>query len=268
MEPRIFDYLTSRQLPTGRRIFAVKAIRKAAEGYGDAKLVALCDASIAFDRETLRLEMNYQKGKSFASDARGKAAEYDLRIDALFTGIYSVAQGHAVGGLATAETAGEFMKTIFPDGLAGLIQLSFEEQLARVHALLERFDGDLAAAVDEIGARRHVDELKVVVPKFRVELEKETGRKVTYPMVKDARAEGLDKFALVVFAVLSTYGGDSSRDAERRKALLAEYHRQNARIAEAYRRQEAVKDVDPDTGEPLIDDATDQPAAEDVESVT
>jgi hypothetical protein len=264
MEHRLFDYLTSRQLPTGRRTFAVKAVRKAAEGYGDADIVAHCDASIAFDAEVLQLEMNYHRGKTFGSTARGEASVYDQKIDALFGGIYGVAQGQMVGEDATAKMAGAFLKSVFPAGLAGLVKLEFEEQLARMDLLVKRFDTDLSGDVDTLGVRRHVDGVKALMPRLRAELQKETAAKVSYADVKNALIEGLDKFAAVVFAVLSTYDGDSAQDRERRGNLLAEYHRQNDAVADAYRRHEPVKDVHPDTGEPLAEDETDQDVVEPV----
>lgn len=256
MEHRLFDYLNSRQLPTGRRIFAMKAVRRAAEGFGDAQIVAKCDRAIAADQECLRAEMAYRQGKSFASNARGLSNEYDQKIDAIWAGIHAVAQGQTIGEDAVAQKATEFLKEVFPAGLAGLVNLTFEAQLADMDMLLERFvapTGDLAKHVDALGVRRHVDQLDTLVPKFRAELEKENADEVTYEDVKNFQLDSLDVFAAAVFAVLSTYDTDSARAAERRGVCLAEYHRQNAIIAEAYRRQNRVPDVDPDTGEPVVE---------------
>jgi hypothetical protein len=264
MEFEIFDYLTSRQLSTGRRLFAVKAVRAPAEGYGDAFIVKKCDASLAFDEETLRLEMAYRTGRSLDSTARGRAAEVDAEIDELLGGIYSIAEGQAVGEDATAKKAASFLPAVFPEGLGALTGTTFEEQLAQIEALLKRFDGDLAATVDALGMRRHADGLAVLAPQFRVELEKEVDADVSYADVKKARIEGLNKFAAVVFAVLATYDGDSAEHRARRDELLSEYHRQNALITEAYRRNRRLGDVDPDTGEPIEDEASDRETVEPV----
>ncbi|TDP77193.1 hypothetical protein [Bradymonas sediminis] len=256
MEHRTFDYLNSRQLPTGRRIFALKAMRRVAEGLGEAAIVARCDRAIAADEACLRMEMTYRQGKSFATTARGGAAELDREIDAVWAGVHAVAQGQAVGEDAVAEQASAFLKEVFPEGLAGLVKLSFEAQLAHQELLLERFDpntGDLGAQVDALGVRRHVEHLNFLVPRFRAELERENAAKVTFEQVKRARRDCLDQFAGAVFAVLTTFDTDSAEHAERRAACLAEFHRQNASVVEAYRRQSKVEDVNPETGEPVAE---------------
>lgn len=257
MEHRLFDFLNCRQLPTGRRTFAMKALRRAAEGFGDARIVAKCDRSIAADEACLRAEMAYRQGKSFASNARGLSNEFDRQIDAIWAGIHGVAQGQAVGEDAVSEQAGDFLKEVFPDGLAGLVNLSFEAQLADMDILLERFElanGDLSAHVDALGIRRHVEQLNVLVPKFRAELERESAAKITYDDLKKVQRDSLDVFAAAVFMVLTTYDTDSAQHAERRAACLAEYHRQNTIVADAYRRYKKLADVDPDTGEALLDE--------------
>ena len=256
MQHRLFDFLNSRQLPTGRRIFAMKAIRRAAEDFGEPGIVARCERSIAGEQEMLRLEMAYREGRSFASRARGLASEYDREIDAIWAGMQGIAQGHQVLEGAVAQQATDLLKQVFPDGLAGLVNQPFEAQLAEMDILLERFDaptGDLAGHINTLGLRRLVDMLRVLVPKFRAELEADAAAKVTYEQVKSARLDCLDRFASVVFMVLNTYATDSAQDVERRAACLAEYHRQNASVVEAYRRQSRVPDVDPETGEPLVE---------------
>ncbi|QDG54345.1 erythromycin esterase family protein [Persicimonas caeni] len=260
MNHPLFDFLKSRQLPTGRRMFVAQAMRQVAEELGDTELVADCDASLAVDGDTLNVEQNYKRSKSQSSNARGRAMEVDADIDRVLSGMHAVAEGQSVGEDVTADQARTFLVEAFPEGLFALVTQSFEEQLANMNVLLERFDNDLAAHVDAIGVRRHADKLADLVVEFRAELEKDSRQQVSYADVKNARAKGLEQFAHLIFRALAAHG----TDAETRDRLLAEFQRQNEIVADAYRRNRPVEDIDPETGEPVADDTVDDDVVEPV----
>lgn len=251
-EDRIFDYLRSRQLPTGRRIFVLKAVQKVAADYGLNDLEEQCDKAIADDEKTLELERRYKRQqKQPASRGRGDAAGVDRVIDGLLGAMHAIADGQAFGDDETAKKARHFLAEVFPVGLGGLVRLPFEEQLAVEENLLKRFAGDLEETVRLLGLERHVAHLKELVPEFRAELERSPDKVVTYEDIRKARAAGLDRFAAVVFRVLAENGGSSRAQREQRQTLLAEYHRQNDIIARANRNSRGVVDIDPETGEEM-----------------
>jgi|GEM_PF-5121986 len=258
MQQRISEYLNCRKLPTGRRIFTMKAIRRIADDLGDAGIAARCDRSIATDEKTLRVEMDYRYGKIFKSNARGHSTEVDRQIGAVWNAIQAIAQGHTVGEDAVASLATDFVNEVFPHGLAALVQTSFEDRLAEMDILLKRFDmgtpGDLAAHVDALGIRRQVEQLNTLMPKFRAELEKGKVSKVTFAEVKKTQRESFDIFAAAIFAVLATYDTNSAQDVSQREIYLAEFHRQTTNHAAAYRRGHGGLDIDPRTGEAIIEE--------------
>jgi len=258
MQKRISEYLNCRKLPTGRRIFTMKAIRRIADDLGDAGIAARCDRSIATDEKTLRVEMDYRYGKKFSSNARGFSTEVDRQIGAVWNAIQAIAQGHTVGEDVVATQATDFLNEVFPNGLAALVQTSFEDRLAEMDILLNRFDastlsGDLAEHVDAMGIRRQVEQLNTLMPKFRAELEKGRVAKITFAEVKRTRLDSLDIFASAILAVLTAYDTNTAQDVAQRENYLAEFHRQNNNHAAAYRRGHGSLDVDPNTGEALID---------------
>lgn len=261
MNARISDYLNSRQLPTGRRLFALKALLNEANRLGSAELAAKCQRAIDTDRQTQRVERAWRQQKSAPGKSRGDAVDLDRQIDALWGAMHSVVRGQMVGDDPLSHKAATFMHEVFPDGLAGLVKRSFEEQLAEQESLLERFapgTGDLAGHIDALGLRRHVDQLNPLVDAFAHELQLQNNP-TTWGDVTQARSAGLNAFASALFLVLCTWDEDSPQHAAQRAACLAEYHRQDALVAEALRRRRPVVDIDPDTGEELAEDQA-QPA--------
>lgn len=269
MDRHLFDYLESRQLPTGRRTFVLQRMLAAAEELGADEIADACEEAIDGARETMQLELGYDRAKSKKSTARGNAKQLDEQADAQLGAMYKIADGHTVGpdDDDIVEMAGEFLEEVFPLGVGAVIHQEYEQQLATMEALLGRFSGDLGTHVDELNLTRQVQRVAEIVPAYRAELEQEEDEEVTYAQVKAARMRGLDEMAALVFLVLARYPGIADVDErQQREKLLAEFHRQNEFVARAYRRNRRPEDIDPDTGEPLDDDqaADEEPVVEPV----
>ncbi|TDP77660.1 hypothetical protein [Bradymonas sediminis] len=252
MQTGLFHLLNMRQMPTGRRVFVMRKIRAAAESLGATEIVDRCDEALAWDAQTMDMELAYLSDKGQESRARGEAQRFDQQIDARLAAMAAIAQASTVGeaGDPVVEAAHRFMAEVFPLGVAALTQLSFEEQLAAVDRLLGRFvaPGDLAAAVDQLGLRRYVTHLGPLVARFRQELEAESVARVTFDKLESARARGRDLLAGVVFLAAATYYRRTPDDTAARNALLHELYRQDALLGEAFRRGRKVVDIDPETG--------------------
>ncbi|RAL24675.1 hypothetical protein DL240_00250 [Lujinxingia litoralis] len=247
MHDLLRSYLKGRLLPTGRRLFALEAIAKAAQNLNDQALVSRCLEAQRLNRKTRRIEMIYRSQRSQRSKARGNSVQLDAEIGTILSAMCSVAEGHSFSSDAVAELATEFVVEVAPDGRAALTRQNFETQLADAEALLDRFDSDLAPHISELGLERHLKQLREVVPRFARELAHEAPRKLSHEEVQAAQAMGREAFASVIFLVLGTYADD----ADTRQLLLSEYHRQDRFAAESYRRHRSVTDVDPHTGDDI-----------------
>jgi len=261
MQTGLFHLLNMRQMPTGRRVFITRKMRKAAEALGATEIVDRCDEALAWDQKTMEMELAYLSDKGQVSRSRGEAQRFDQQIDARLAAMAAIAQASTVGDEAdpVVQAAHGFMAEVFPLGVAALTQLSFEEQLAAVEQLLGRFvaPGGLAAQVDQLGLRRYVTHLVPLVERFRQELEAESVARVTFDQLESARAQGRDLLASAVFLAAATYYRRTPADTQARNRLLHELYRQDELLSRAFRRGRMVVDIDPDTGveQPVSDAA-------------
>lgn len=249
MQHPLRSYLKGKVLPSGRRIFTLDAVAAEAQRVGDDVLVLRCAEGLFINRQAHLIEMRYKSHKNRRSRARGDSVNLDARIGDILTGMYTVALGQAVGDDNVAMLAGEFVQEVAPEGVAALTRQSFEAQLADANVLLDRFDSDLAAHIDQLGLERHVHHLRELVPVFARELARDVEEPYTFSEVKKIDNDAREAFAGVVFQVLVNYADDPAT----RQSMLSEFHRQTRLLTDAYKRHRKHVDIDPNTGEVIAD---------------
>lgn len=249
MKGSVQPYLKFRQLPTGRRIFALQQMLVEARKLEWASLVTFLEDAIRQARQTLELELRWYVTRDDRSVKRGDAVVLDVQIDGQFGAMESIAKAQAVGDTSDPDVkaAQDFVQAVFPLGLTAITQQDFEAQLQHMDLLVERFQGDLRGAVEQLGLQKQVGRLVPLVEQFRAELAK-AKEPLTFNQVRAAQQEGLERFAAAVVQVLGTYWDRDETSTARREALLAEANRQDELVAESLRRRRPVLDVDPDSG--------------------
>src|SRR5690554_7576566 len=80
MQTGLFHLLNMRQMPTGRRVFITRKMRKAAEALGATEIVDRCDEALAWDQKTMEMELAYLSDKGQVSRSRGEAQRFDQQI--------------------------------------------------------------------------------------------------------------------------------------------------------------------------------------------
>lgn len=264
MSNSLLKYFNIRRLPTGRLLFVLNSIRQVAVGLHLRELVAEVDAAIAHAKKTLDLELQWRTRKSDPSKRRGDALLIDSQIDTLLGGVQNIVNGQAVGddNDPAVPAAKRFLASIFPLGLGGITNQSFEQQLGFMDAMKVRFDTELEDDIKVLGIGNKLAQLSKLVEAFRQELEK-TRDDLVWETVAAAQNEGHELLSELFVSILSAHKARTPQNAERRAALLAEYDRQDRIVFEAQRRRRRVLDIDPDTGAELPPDESLPPLEED-----
>lgn len=249
MSDLLFDRLTLRKLPTGRRAFACARAKQQADALGEADIAAAAQACVDHDTHTLELEAQWDEVRGLRSQARGDTGELDAEADALIKGMFKIADGQTSSPTpAKAAAAKTYLDAVHPLGLAPTINQAYEDQLAWMRTMIERFNGPLASAVAALGMDDHAGRLEPLADEYAAELSKNDDS-VTFDEVREARIEGLELLAKLVFEIMAT----TSDDPQKRDKLMAEIDRQDELVAKAYRENRYPKDIDPQTGEPVGD---------------
>lgn len=267
----VFIYLALRQMPTGRVLFALYELREEAAPLGDERLLRRIDKAIARAEKTLEFEMRWSTARTDTSTKRGKARLIDAKLDQQIGALKSLARLMTVGdeGSEVVALAGEFLQANFPDGLAAIVQQSFELQLATVDGMLRRFRGEYRRHVEALNAGPLVDRIERLNDELRQELRHHKSTTITFDQVRASREETHEELGEVVVTILATYPDRSEEGTRQREDLLAPINRQQAFVVEAHRRRRRPLDVDPRTGievEPTVEDEvlTDDAPVEDV----
>lgn len=240
---------------TGRRMFALRQVKQAAQAAGHVDLAAHCEAAITQDSEVRAMEARWA-GQGPEAQFGPEAKQLDVTVDgalaALRDGLDAAARASEPGD-PLGDAAVELADKLFPRGLAEITKLPFVEELAEVGRVLQTVTGpEWAPKVADLGIGRHVQRLSALEPKYRAALEN-PGAKLSYAAVKEARSKGQSRLLQAVAMILGLHPSDAPQDVAARGQLLGPVLRQNEAIREYLRLRRPVQDVDPATGqlEPL-----------------
>lgn len=237
---------------TGRRLFALKQVKQAAETAGFAALATHCDAAIAHDNSVRTLEARWL-GQNPEALHSPEARQIDLLVDtalgALRDGIDAAARGSAPDDPLGAAAV-KLNDTLYPAGnVAAITTLPMIEELAQVERIVEAAGSPAwSATVQDLGVSRQVARLAALLPSYRAALGAPAG-KVSFAEVKDARARGQVLLLQAAAMILGRHPSDEPADLAGRKALLGPILAQNEAIRAYLRARRSVEDVNPDTGE-------------------
>lgn len=237
------------RLTPGRRIYALRRVRKEAERRGVESLLAFIDAAIAADRSALELDA-VRRSPRPASTLRAD----DLELDAVLKTLEQLVAHYAIHDELGATIHGR----LFPAGLAQHVQLPYVEQAAANERVLELLREE-AEWVEAQGIMPLAKQLEAAQAEFLASLDAREQAETSFTEVKLARELGEARYLEVVVRVLA----ETLDDAEAREQLLAPIYAADALI-QAYRRKRrgSLVDVNPDTGELLDAQAMEAEEAE------
>ena len=238
-------------LSTGRRLWALAQVEKAALDADLNPLAAHCHQALADDQVTRDLEARWagDKGASqFAPEARPVDTLVDIALGALRDAIDAEARDADPGDLLAAD-AGKLLQEAFPVGLAAITTLPYFEELSEVQRIIALLKSDAwADKVEHLGLQRRLTRLVELEKKY-AEVIALPARTVTFDEVKAARQKGQNRLLQAVAMILGQYPSESETDVAGRRALLAPILKQNEAIRDYLRARRTVEDVNPETGE-------------------
>lgn len=252
MPASLYDYLSIRRHPTGRMVFALGKTRLVASEEREPGLITRVDKAVTHGRSTLALERKWDGVRVTRSSRRGDAAIIDIEFDNAWKTFASLIQGQVFGPPddPVRKAAEEVLANAFPLGVSAVTQKSYELQLEAADSILGSFDEELAPHAKLLGLTRHLDGLKSIGGRFRIELEREE-KPLAWSTVAASKVRTQELYAGVILNILGRYPDDDAASVERREALLSEVNRQDALLRDLYRRHRPALDVDADTGEVL-----------------
>lgn len=233
---------------TGRRLFALGQVMKAAGERSFSELEAHCTAAIKHDRSTRALESQWA-----APAPRSPLVQpIDVRTDRTLVAIRDVAQAHADSDEEDEELRGgvrALLTAIYPQGVQAVIQLPFVEQLSAMDGILETLKSKrFAPLVADLGLNRKVKQLAKQIAEYRAALESPPAETVGFDKVKVARATVQDYLVQAVAMILAKHPTRSAEDVAARSALLGPILVQDEAIRQYLKSRRAVQDVNPETG--------------------
>ncbi|AKT36409.1 uncharacterized protein CMC5_005220 [Chondromyces crocatus] len=256
------------ELSTGRRLFALAQVVKAADGLGLPPIATHARAALAHDTLTRTLDTRWAaRAQPPPLDAVLKPI--DAKLDRTLSSLRDAARAQAevatpADGLAAkVET---FLREVFPIGVGAITSLVYVEELSQVDRILDKVRGPnapLADLVTEIGLTRHVERLAELAEQYRKALEVPKND-LTWGEVRAARARGQNLLLETVALIIAYTAGDTPERATARATLLAPILVQNEAVRQYLRARRRVEDVDPVTGEL---DLTAPPSGPDAEAL-
>lgn len=249
------QFITVLELSTGRRLFALLRVLRVALTLGLPQLVQLLEQAIAHDRQTHRLDLRWYATRESrpSTSIVSLDARVDRAIKALRDGAVAQAEGAAAGD-PVHQLVAAFLAEVLPVGVYAITSLPYVEQLNALEDIVENLGGSLAPMVAELGLGRQADRLSELLPQYRdaVNGAADGNGAVEFTTVRAARQRGQHYLHEVIAMILGLYyRADDPEHQDARAQLLGPIVAQNEAVRTYLRARRSVRDVDPETGEPV-----------------
>lgn len=255
MQAHLTEFVNVLRLPAGRASFALAKMLTIlnASGVITTHLQDRIVEAQAAARETSHCDLRWMHARTKNSTARGDSVAVDRRIDQTVNAIVKRLNSESVGNDDVPEViAAKFLlEHLFPAGIKAVTQQAFDLQLDTVDTILERFEVTHAAEVQTLNLHRLVHDLRVLNEQFRVELDSDNGRTMTWGDVLAQRAVHHQALCEVIVATLYELREPTPENITLLAALFAPLRAQQEIIREAYRLKRRLRDVNPASGEEL-----------------
>ena len=248
-------YFSTPDLNAGRQTFALGLLAKTLPDDAPAELKAHAEAAHAAARRWFKVDQAFQQARKEAG-RRGDAQQIDRAVDAalaqvarICAALASLGDDHPQGRAAAA-----FQAKFFPDGVAAVIHINFEDELELVEGMLPEFEAQPAADwIAALPIDGLLAEVRSLAPAYRVELER-LSAEVTADDVRAARDVARAAMERVIAGVRYTFD-DEKTQSQVLEALTVQVRRFRA----LRRKSRVVPDVDPQTGVEAPADAPSPP---------
>ena len=263
MSGHLNDWYGIYQFPSGRRAWAIGRVRSAiVEGEPWDALLTHCDASMAHETALRRTRRAYYKGRNQSVDPRLSAL--DPKIDRTLGAIARIAREAAESldaeegqeGPPLGDQAQRLLTELFPLGAGVITSATYVEQTGEIDSLLAELEGEWAPLLADLGATRYVNQLRRLNTQFRALLAETADATPTWKAVQALDREGQNNLYQVINMIMGRFPSSSPEDFSARATWLRPIWEQNEALAVYYRQRRRIIDIDPDTGEDVVDEDT------------
>jgi hypothetical protein len=252
MDKKLHALFDLYQIPTRRRIHALREVSLIASELGAEKLLELLNRALAHEEATLALENQWQRART--SDVAAKVKKIDGRVDRALTAIRDMAAAQASvsePGEPLYERSIELLTALFPAGLHAVTTMSYAEELVEVDVILKKLGHELNQHVKALGLGALVDRLAAVAEEYR-EAQRLPREEMAFDRLRVARERGQSLFLRVVAVIAGTYFDETEEHERALSRLLEPIFAQNDAVGLALRHRrpldrEAIGDVSADS---------------------
>ncbi len=261
----IVDAVTSRaaiNLTPGRQALAASQI---AARFDDAERVVFGALAAEVEHEARRA-VALGRSRVKPTGAYGdEAGDADIAVDATLAVFDSLLSGYerSHGPDTDAGSAARALRTrLLPRGLAAIAQAAYPDELAQIKSLLDdATNADVAEQLERIpGLSAVLTDLDVRAKRLRDALDRKRHEGASYRDVVAATSRAEDRLAELVGGIVFHHRGDAPAAVARRRLLLEPYAAQVNAMRERFRRRLPAGDVDPETGDEVLETLSPSPA--------
>lgn len=249
----------------GRRLLALRKVKKIAESMRLDRLVAHIDKALAHDRHTRELDMRWSGRKSGNRDT-SPMQEVDNLADSALSGLRDGAMALTRGarpGEPIHDKVEAFLNELMPAGVYAITSQPYPDQCAALEVMENKLQGPLAPMVEELGLGRQAKRLIELTREYRSALESyRANDDILFAEVDAARKRGQRYLLEVVAIILGTFPeSDNPQHMAARASLLGPILEENEAIR-VYQRARRSRGGGADTGD-LGDLPPDEPGLDD-----
>jgi hypothetical protein len=246
------------KFPLGRSSFALRTIAERARALGWLDVEKLALQGVAEVQRCMTMVLRFRPTSD--NQYPPEATEQDSLVDRTIGGVYLYleSQINMYGDMPIGLAAARIQDALLPDGVGAVTQLAFTEQHEQVNVILAHAKSpDLADDVALLpDLTKHLACLDERNDKYGQILRKAKDGP-TRQQIKEGRDAIQERIAEVGALILGQHAvrklSDSSMSTKDRDHLLQPILEQNEAIRQARRRNRPPTDVDPETGEEIVD---------------
>lgn len=249
---RVEDLINLHVLPPGRVAFALDAtlIQIRGERYDDLRgrverVRAMAVETFEFEQEWLIAARGNER---FQQAVRAADAIADSRLSGFHGQLDSLR--HLVDSADDYEAIERVSRVIFPRGPLEIVSLPYAAQVDHVLAAMKLLATERSVELERLRLSPHVQVVVEAHEALRRALESGQ-RGQGFERVLAARAALQSALRVLVATVVANYPGQTEAERRQRALLLGPVMDQNALVDNFLLRSEAIRDVDPATGQEI-----------------
>ena len=239
----------------GRIVVMLLKMAQVAESLQNEALASHCKSAIEIARKAFGMKSIYKRQPRTTRNPEGtgnidrRFGQWCKQCDALLKSMSLAFEKRPIG-----MAAQKLLTAFFPKGIGVVVNDTYENELVVAEHLLYCIDQSLAAEWAKIPTEDLRDRLFEIVTEFR-EAMQASPNLLKSETVKAAQADAQKALFRVICACILAYSNGESEDNAALQKLFAPIEAQSARVRKLRQKKTAPTDVDPESGEELVEDS-------------